>query len=88
MQKNFYDNNTQPFYDVTYIKDGTVYVDIDRLLSLKTEDMYEWFYEVADMARTNSNMTYPKLPSKLLIKGGALYRRASDYRNMLLVPIV
>ena len=45
--------NTQPFYDVTYIKDGTIFVDIDKLISLKPEDMYSWFYEVADAVRAN-----------------------------------
>lgn len=48
--------NSQPFHDVTYITDGTIFVDINKLILLKPEDMYNWFYEVADMVRTQMNI--------------------------------
>jgi len=48
--------NSQLFSDVTYISDGTIYVDINKLVSLQPENIYEWFYEVADMARIQLNI--------------------------------
>lgn len=44
--------NTQPFHGVTYISDETIYVDKDKLISIRPEDMYDWFYEVIDGVRT------------------------------------
>lgn len=44
--------NTQPFHDIIYIKDETIYVDKNKIVSLGPEDMYEWFYEVLDGVRT------------------------------------
>lgn len=49
--------NSQLFYEVTSIKDETIIVDIDRLMSLKPEDMYSWFYEIADMVRTQMKLS-------------------------------
>ncbi|WP_313345504.1 hypothetical protein [Sedimentibacter sp.] len=48
--------NNQPFSDVTYISNGIIYVDINKLLSLKPDNMYQWFYEVADIVRTQLNI--------------------------------
>jgi predicted nucleotidyltransferase len=48
--------NSQLFSDVTYISDGTIYADINKLVSLQPENIYEWFYEVADMARIQLNI--------------------------------
>ncbi|HEX3008172.1 MAG TPA: hypothetical protein VHO90_11215, partial [Bacteroidales bacterium] len=47
--------NSQPFHDVTSITDGTIFVDFSKLACLKPEDMYGWFYEVADTARKQRN---------------------------------
>lgn len=43
--------NNQPFHDITFIDEGTIFVDINKLIYLKPEDMYDWFYEVANTAR-------------------------------------
>ncbi|WP_312812174.1 nucleotidyltransferase domain-containing protein [Sedimentibacter sp.] len=48
--------NNQPFSDVTYISNETIHVDFNKLLSLKPDDMYQWFYEVADAVRTQLNI--------------------------------
>ncbi|HEX2946500.1 MAG TPA: hypothetical protein VHT96_11155 [Clostridia bacterium] len=43
--------NNQPFHDVITISEGTIFADIDKLVNLRLEDMYDWFYEVADTVR-------------------------------------
>ncbi len=49
-----------------------------RLQSGKPSNVFLQFY----------NITYQKMSFYLLIKGGVFYRRASDYRNMIFVPII
>lgn len=48
--------NKQPFHDVTFITEGTIFVDINKLIILKPEDMYNWFYQVADVVREQLNI--------------------------------
>ena len=44
--------NTQPFYNITSIMNGKIIVDKDKLMSLTPADMYSWFYDIANLCRT------------------------------------
>ena len=48
--------NNQPFHDVISISERTIFVDIDKLVFLQPNDMYGWFFEVADKVRQQLNI--------------------------------
>lgn len=43
--------NTQPFYNITSIEGEKIIVNRDKLMSLTPNDMYSWFYDIADLCR-------------------------------------
>lgn len=45
--------NSEPFHSCVEVRDGQIFLDTDRFLALRPDDMYSWFYEVVEAVRSS-----------------------------------